>query len=68
MYLINIVAKSSGLTIYFVYRFSYYALRNRMPLSVVSMLNNVRLYGPSHVCVDTPSVTLFEYLNPNSKS
>jgi len=30
------------------------------PLFVVGMLHSVRLYGPSHVCVDTPSVTKCE--------
>jgi len=34
------------------------------PLFVMSMLHNVRLYGPSHVCVDTLSVTLLECLKP----
>ena len=43
---------------YFVCLFRYYVSRNRMPF-VVIMLNNVHLYGLSHVCVDTPSVTLF---------
>ena len=62
MYLIDIMAQSFKLTMYFACRFSYYILRSRMPLFVVSMLHSVRLYGPSRVCVDTPSVTLLEYL------
>ena len=63
MYIIDIMAERLSLAMYFVCRFSYYVLRNCIPF-VVCMLNNVRLYGPSHVSVDTPSVTLLEYLSP----
>ena len=62
MYLIGIMAKS--LKAYdIVCRFSYYVWRNRMSF-VCSMLCNIHLYGPSHIRVDTPSVTLLEHLNP----
>ena len=38
---------------------------NACPLFVVSILNNVRLYGPSEVCVDPPSVMLLEFGIPS---
>jgi len=44
VYLIDIMATSLRLTMYFVCRFGYYVLRNSMPF-VCSMLNSVRFYG-----------------------
>ena len=63
MNLIDSMAKRLRLTLCLYTDFAAVCCANGSVLFAVRMSNSVRLYGPSHVCVDTPSVPLLECCN-----